>query len=160
MFDFFLEKPTLSYNTTTGGSFYEGQPLAVACHVQDIPHDVMSFFSLILHVGNGTTGCRRLSGVWAQTSSRISSSIQRADMTAGECNLTARAKTMAVTFNITQALKDLNITCQTAETGVFADSYLVIDNIRGKLIASVSLPCESLIRNQKRSLNHSCRSRR
>ena len=124
----------MSYNTTTGGSFYEEQPIAVACHVQGIPHDVMSFFSLILHVRNGTTGCRRLSGVWAQTSSRIPSSIQRADMTAGECNLTARANTMTATFNITEALKDLNIACQTAETGVFADSYLVIENIRGMLL--------------------------
>ena len=139
------DKPTLTYRTTTGDTYYEGQPLTVSCSVPEIPTDAL-FYLLTMQIGQGYVECRLSRGSWAATVVRKSTGVQHENITDNDCNLAANENTLTVALTITQELIGVNITCLQSVQIHYADSSLILQQVKCKSAFILLLQhCISLI---------------
>ena len=128
----FPDKPTLTHRTTTGDTFYEGQPLTVSCEVPEIPA-VTAFYLLSMKIGGiGSIQCQLNGGQWISGPVGDLSSIEYSPVTNDNCNLPMNANTLTVNFNITEGLKDKEIICEFPVSGTISDSMVNIQQLKRK----------------------------
>ena len=139
------DKPTLTYRTTTGDTYYEGQPLTVSCSVPEIPTDA-AYYVLDMKIGSESIQCQRSGGSWIAYADTKSAGVQRTDITNDDCNLAANENTLTVTLIITQELIGVNITCLQSVQIHYADSSLILQQVKCKSAFILLLQhCISLI---------------
>ena len=120
---------TQTYKTTTEDSFYKGEPLAVQCKASDIPEGNSLWLGLLLG-GSLSFTCQRNFNGWVSTTYEIPHGVVHRALTDDDCDLTNKDQTMSVNFNITEGLLNKNITCRDENTGIHADSFLVISAVK------------------------------
>ena len=106
----------------------------MSCTAPKVSADA-AFYLLAMNIGTGSIQCQLSSGQW--TSGRIGdllSGIEYSAITNDDCNLPMNANTITVNFNITEGLKDKEITCELPVTNTISDSTLNIQQLISKYI--------------------------
>ena len=134
----FLDKPILAHRTTTGDSYYKGQRLTVSCTAPKVSADT-AFYLLAMNIGTGSIQCQLSSGQWTSGHIGDLSGIEYSAITNDDCNLPMNANTITVNFNITEGLKDKEITCQLPVTNTISDSTLNILQLKSKYFITLAL---------------------
>lgn len=107
----------------------------MSCTVPEISADA-AFFFLYMRYGTGYIQCQLLNGVWTKSVADLPG-IEYSAVT--NCNLPMNANTLTVNFNITEGLKDKNISCQTLPANAVSDSILNIQELKCKCISGAGL---------------------
>ena len=107
----------------------------MSCTVPEISADA-AFFFLYMYYGTGYIQCQLLNGVWTKSVADLPG-IEYSAVT--NCDLPTNGNTLTVNFNITEELKDKNISCQTLPANAVSDSILNIQELKCKCISGAGL---------------------
>ena len=130
--DFAEVELTFSSGTTTGTSYYLGEPLTVSWKVSSIPQRLR----LDIIIGDYSVHCQHFTGgSWlAGTSGDKPNDLYYLALANEDCDLPGRDNTIAVNFNLTRGSESLPMTCYEPISDKTATDSLTIGvgEIKGK----------------------------
>lgn len=125
---FVLERVTIEATSTTGYSFYLGQPLKITCFA--IPTG--EFHQAVISLGSFHYVCAKIKSGWNSVGLDLDEefdSIKDQLPPKADCNLLDEENTMTVSFNITREISKRNITCARYYHNL-ADSQIAATSLR------------------------------
>lgn len=122
-----LDTLTFNAETTTGDSYYIGQPLTVTCRKSVI--SPKGLVQLGVRINDEVLGCHRdaLTGKWAPIRFAVPEGVTYEP----DCDVPNNDNSVIIVFNISQELSSLTLICYDGKTAEFSATSLVMGTVKG-----------------------------